>query len=566
MCISIVKRLSIFDCRFLIVMLFLCIFDLTYAQTDKEQVIFKAMSDELRRNTDSLQLQERETPFFIQYAVQRGRIFQVQATLGALTGVNDFQLGNMSVQTLVGTYQMSNINHTTADYRTGSAADSSPIDDNYREIRRRLWLLTDQAYKRAIEAYSNKMAAIKRQNLPAEVLELPDFTHLQPTTSLQSAPVMNFEQEYWKKMALDCSAVLKKYPVIYGSNVGIEVYSGNVYSLNSEGTQLRHPVRLIAVVVNAYTKSADGEELSDKLSWYGHSKDELPSAKEITDAVNAMASNLLALSAAPLMEESYTGPVMLEGEVLASAMTAGLLSQQTGLIAYRTPINSGGIQKSMEDRLNLKILSADISIKSVPQMENYNGQRLIGSYRMDAEGIAPSELLLVENGMLRTLLCDRVPKKKIKTPTGNRTYTYQPMSISSSVTPGVLLIETSQGQSPAELKEKLINAAKEEGLNYAYIMRCQPNGRNAVLYKVQTTDGSESPVRAGALSATGLNRLKRALGTSNQVEVANMMVGNAPLSVIYPQAMVIEEVEIEKKNLQNTSKLPAVSNPLNDKP
>ncbi|MDR2847469.1 MAG: hypothetical protein LBV39_00025 [Bacteroidales bacterium] len=543
-----------------------CILPMASAQSLRNDVILKAMGDELQRNTDSLQLTGRETPFFIQYAVQRGRIFQVQATLGALTGVNDFQLGNMSVQTLVGNYQMSNINHTSPDYRAGSAVDSSPIDDNYREIRRRLWLLTDQAYKRAIETYSNKMAAIKRQNLPADVLELPDFTNLPATSCLQSAPVMNFEQEYWKKTALECSAVLKKYPDIYDSNVGIEVYSGDIYSFNSEGTQLTHPVRLIAVVVNAYTKSSDGEELSDKLSWYGRTKDELPSAKQITEAVNTMAANLLSVSAAPLMEESYTGPVMLEGEVLASAMTAGLLSQQTGLIAYRTPITSGGIQKSMEDRLHLKILSADVSIKSVPQMESYQGRPLIGSYRMDAEGVAPSELLLVENGMLRTLMCDRVPKKKIKTPTGNRVYTYQPLGISSLTSPGVLLIQTSQGLPPAELKEKLIHSAKEEGLSYAYIIRCQPNGRNAVLYKVQTADGSESPVRAGALAGIGLNRLKRALGASNQVEVANMMVGNVPLSVVYPQAMVVEEVEIEKRNLQNTTKLPTVSNPLIAKP
>jgi len=35
-----------------------------------------------------------------------------------------------------------------------------------------------------------------------------------------------------------------------------------------------------------------------------------------------------------------------------------------------------------------------------------------------------------------------------------------------------------------------------------------------------------------------------------------------PLSIICPDAMVIEETDIEKQNLQNTTKLPVVSNPL----
>ncbi|MDR0713104.1 MAG: hypothetical protein LBF89_02435 [Bacteroidales bacterium] len=540
----------------------LCVANSAYAQSSRESVIFKAMHDELKRNRDSLRIDGREEPFFIQYAVQRGAIFQALATLGALTGVNEFPLGAMSVQTLVGSYRMANINHTSSDYRAGSAGDASPIDDNYREIRRRLWLLTDQAYKGAIEGYSNKTAAVKRQNLPEDVLAMSDFTPLTPAIYTESLPSMAFEQEYWKKTARDCSAVLKKYPSIYGSSVGIEVYSGEIYSVNSEGTQLKHSVRMIAVAVNAYTKSSDGEEISDRLAWYGRSKADLPSAEQLTETIGRMAESLIALSKAPLMEESYTGPVLLEDNVLASALVESLLAPQTGLIAYRTPIASGGVQKSMEDRIHRKVLSSDITVRSIPQTDSYNGHPLTGSYRADAEGIKPAELLLVENGMLKTLMCDRVPKKKIKVPTGNRIYTYQPTGISTIVSPGVLSVQTSKGLSPDTLKKKLLAVAKDEGLDYAYILRSLPNGRNVMLCKVQVADGNESLVRSGIVSGIGMNRLKRSLGTSGQTQTVNMIVGNAPLSVIYPSAMLIEELDIEKKNLQNTSKMPPVSNPL----
>jgi hypothetical protein len=536
---------------------------LAYAQSGSEQAVFKAMTDEMRRSTDSLHLAGWERPFFIQYAVQKGRIFQVQATMGALTGVNEFPLGCMSVQTLAGTYRMSDINHTSSDYRSGSGRDAAPLDDNYGEIRRRLWLLTDQTYKRAIEAYSAKMTAVKRQNLPEEVRDLPDFTPLPATVYRDENTETDSNGEYWKQLARRCSSVFGNYPDIYGSNVGIEVYSGNVYSLNSEGTRLTHPVRMIAIAVNAYTKSADGEEISDRLTYYGWVREDMPSAERLSEETDRMAANLMALAGAPAMEESYTGPVMLEGAALSSAMVSGLLAAQTGLVAYRTPIRSGGGQKSMEDRINRKVLSSDITVKSVPSWKEYDGQRLIGSYDMDAEGVAPAgELLLIENGMLRTLMCDRVPKKKIRTPTGHRIYAYLPQDISTSVSPGVLSIRTSQGYAGDVLKNMLLEAAGAEGLEYAYIIRSLPNGRYASLYKVLVADGSEQPVRAGNISHIGLPALKRALGASAEVEVSNMIAGNVPLSVICPGAMIIEEIDIEKRNLQNTTKLPTVRNPL----
>ncbi len=535
------------------------------AQDSREQVVFKAMTDELQRSIDSLHIAGYPRPFFIQYAIQEGILFQVQATMGALTGENEFPLSNMSVQTLVGNYQLSNINHSSSDYRAGGGNDMSPLDDDYEEIRRRLWLLTDQTYKTSIEAYSTKMSSIKQLNLPKEVLELPDFTALPAVSYSGQRETTVLDKAYWERLARDCSAIFKKYPKIYGSNVGVEIYSGNIYSINTEGTRLKHPAGLIVVAVNAYTKLEDGEEISDRIAYYGWSKDDLPAIDVILQDVDRMAANIIALSKAPVMEESYIGPVMIKGPALASVLASELMTQRTGLVAYRTPLRSGGIQKLMEDRLNRKILSSDITVKSMPHLKEYNGQRLIGSYETDAEGVTPAgELLLVENGILRTLMCDRVPTKKIKEPTGNRIYAYQPQGISTRVSPGVLSVSTSNGEPYDSLKTRLLSAAKDEGLDYAYTICSLPNGRSALLYKVMVADGSMELVRAGSVSNINLSRLKRALGASSVTNVLNMIVGGVPVSVISPDAMILEEVEIEKQNLQNTTKLPTVDNPLEE--
>lgn len=528
-------------------------------------MVFKAMGDELQRNMDSLSIRKWEKPFFIQYAMQEGRLFQVQATMGAITGVNEFPVGSMSAQVLVGNYQLSNINLSNTDYRSGTRGDMAPLDESYDEIRRRLWLLSDHAYKSAIEEYSNKMTSIRQLNLPPDVLELPDFTKLPAVSYDGTAKETGDHKAFWEKIARDCSAVFKKYPKIYGSNVGIEIYSGQIYSINSEGARLLHPVRMVVMAVNAYTKLEDGEEVNDRLAYYGLSEADFPNADKLIKDIEAMAENIIAVAQAPKMDESYAGPIMLEGAALASEMTSQLLTPRTGLVAFRTPLKSGGAQRLMEDRLNRRILSTDITIKSMPHLKTCNGQVLIGSYEKDAEGITPAdELLLVENGMLRALMCDRVPTKKIKTPTGNRIYAYQPQGISTRVSPGVLSISTSNGMPRDTLKTRLLAAARAEGLDYAYIIRTLPAGRYYSLYKVSATDGSEQLVRAGTLSRMDLSKLKRSLGTSDENAVLNMIAGGAPVSVICPDAMVIEEADIEKQNLQNTTKLPTVSNPLSE--
>ena len=533
------------------------------AQTEKQRVAFKAMNDELQRNMDQLSIANWEKPFFIQYAMQEGRLFQVQATLGAITGVNEFPVSSMSAQVLVGNYQLANINLSNSDYRAGGRGDTAPLDGSYDEIRRRLWLLSDNAYKTAIEEYGNKMTSMKQLNLPPEVLDLPDFTRLPAVTWYGAAGELTWNRNFWEKIARDASAVFKKYPDIYGSNVGVELFSGEIISVNSEGTQLLHPVRLMVIAVNAYTKLEDGEEISDRLAFYGLSEADFPDSRLLLKDIEAMAENIVAVAKAPKMDESYTGPIMLEGTAVASEMVAELLSPRTGLVAFRTPLRSGGVQRQMEDRLNRRILATDITVKSTPHLKTHNGQALIGAYETDAEGVTPgAELVLVENGMLRALMCDRIPTKKIATPTGNRIYTYQPQGITTRVSPGVLTVSTSNGLSREALKNMLLEAARTEGLDYAYIMRTLPAGRYASLYKVSVADGSEQLVRAAVPSRIDMAKLKRSLGTSAESIVVNMIAGGAPVSIISPMAMVIEEVDIEKRNLQNTTKLPTVSNPL----
>ena len=73
-------------------------------------------------------------------------------------------------------------------------------------------------------------------------------------------------------------------------------------------------------------------------------------------------------------------------------------------------------KKTMEDNLDKKIMSNEITIKARPSMEKYDGTTLIGRFDIDAEGVVPDkELTFVDKGILKTLLNGRVPTLKDKT-------------------------------------------------------------------------------------------------------------------------------------------------------
>src|SRR5262249_53416840 len=71
---------------------------------------------------------------------------------------------------------------------TGSAS-ILPLDDDPIALRRQIWLLTDEAYKNAADAYAEKLAALKQFSADPNPVE--DFAHapvvlsVGPTVSLK---------------------------------------------------------------------------------------------------------------------------------------------------------------------------------------------------------------------------------------------------------------------------------------------------------------------------------------------------------------------------------------------
>jgi hypothetical protein len=280
----------------------------------------------------------------------------------------------------------------------------------------------------------------------------------------------------------------------------------------------------------------------------------------IKQMAHLAAKQLLQINSAPKFNESYSGPVLFEGKALGSILLDNLYAGTYSLFSYFFCV-TGTRPKTLSDKLNKKIVANSLTIKDVPSLYTYNNKTLVGSHTIDLEGVVPQPFTtLVENGMLRKFLNDRIPTKVAPHSTGN---TRLGASWSTTPAPSVVKIEGTGGVSDAELKQKLISMAKEEGFDYTYIIReFSTLTRPFLIYRVSVATGEEELMQSAELAMLDLSKLKRIPAIANTEYVDNVFFSNALVSVICPSGMIVEDVDIDKERDRSTVKAPIVENPL----
>ena len=135
-----------------------------------DDVVMKAMRDELDRSMKQLQLEQLEKPYFISYHVQDRTSLDTSATFGALLSGGLARARYLTVQVRVGSYQSDNSNFMTYPPAANGLAENIllPVDDDYQELRRQIWLATDEAYKEALEMLSRKRGALENRKAREE--------------------------------------------------------------------------------------------------------------------------------------------------------------------------------------------------------------------------------------------------------------------------------------------------------------------------------------------------------------------------------------------------------------
>lgn len=467
------------------------------AVAQKQDAVSRAMHDELSRSVARLSLPKLDKPYFIAYRVDDVHSAVISSSLGALTNSNESRIRLLAIEMRVGDYALDNTNFLAMQslrWNRPGITSSLPLDDDYDQLRRAIWLATDRAYKQAAETLAAKRSVLEhRQGGPA----LPDFSH-QPPFKLEQAPAnIKVDVPSLEQLARTVSAVFRDFPNIYVSTVDISIRDAFTRYLNSEGTWFTRPSPLVMLNVAAQVRGPDGLPLQDSFQVFGDNPDAIQQANLVA-RTRKFAADLEAQRTSPKLD-SYSGPVLFQREaaaevlaqVLAPALTASRfpITDQPQFEAQFQQVMSRFGGGSLADRIGGRVLPAGFDLADEPRTATLGTAPLLGGSQVDDDGVSTHEVKLVDHGILKGLLATRVPTEHSKLSTGSRRQL--------GPSPSNLILSVRGGLSEAQLKTELLAQAKQRGLDSALIIRrVGPAGLSWITKLMQSRMSGSAPLAA----------------------------------------------------------------------
>jgi hypothetical protein len=508
--------------------------------------ILSAMKEEVERNKNELKMDKLKPPFYINYLIVDVKVMDISATLGALVRSRDNNYRAGIPQLLVGNYQQNNSNFNNWFY----ARDISK-ENGTKGIATAIWESMDMIYKQSAENYEAKQAMIAQRKMSEEEANIPDMEQTTPLIKIMEAVETNRDKEYWNNYACKASEIIKKYPEIISSRINILTRNVMSYTYNTENTQLAIPHSYHMVHLLMLTRSDDGQELRHNLYIERSDFKDMPTLQQFIDTCETTINTFLALRKAPLVKEAYSGPVLFEKQAVVEPFEDNFFTNNT-LMARRKSVNGMG-GNNIEMIKDKKLISRSLSIKSLSGSQTYKGQKLEGYIPVDEEGVVPEkEMFLVENGVLRNMLNGRMPSLKFQHSNGHARLSYHNHAMRTS--PGNILLTSNNTFSNAELKKKLLETAKEEDFEYAYIVKGYKSNNYPEIYRVYVADGREELVRGAILPDLNTKAYKRILGASDQDYIYHTYNFGTLSTFIVPEALLFEELEVTPNNNINFEK------------
>ncbi len=552
-------------------------------------VIMRALVDELQRSM-SLQLEDLEKPYFIQFTVEDSIFYQMEARYGSLVSMDRDRSRQFYGQARVGDYQLDNTNFSAGRGFFGGggggvARTSLPLDDDYTAIRQLIWWAIDDNYKDAVETLTKKRAYMKDKTFedrPADFTSAPAVQVIEPGAEL------SFERTVWEGHLKTLSARFKQFSQIQDSSVTLFVGAGNHFVVNSEGTQLRTGDSGALLLMTAEGQCDDGMRMSSAMTFTGDHTSDLPAVDRLLDSIDRMVQKLDESMKAPVLER-YTGPVWFD-QVASCQLFKDLLSTRIAGQPEEVGSQRRRVQDTdtLEHKLDTRILPRSFQVYDDPTVRTAGDQLLFGSYRYDDEGMPAQRVEVIVDGILQNLVLARAPTKKRSGSNGHGRRGAGGGSVQATI--GSLFIQDDDGVSDAELKKELLDLAKDEGLEYGIrvtalrgttlgssqsdllsLFMARQQGRGGLsdpirIHKVYVADGREEPVRGCEFGAFDVRDLKKiaAAGSEpyvyNFIDLSNFGGASPPSSIIAP-AVLLEDVELVKIE-QELDKQPILGTPL----
>jgi len=513
-------------------------------------VVMRAMTDEIERAMAELSLEGLPRPYFVQLRAQERELHRLAASYGGLTQADTDHNRFVASRVRVGSYDLDNTNF----HRPFGAAAALPLDDDYASLRHTIWLVLDRDYKRAVEVYAAKLAYLESHN----VEDRPDdFTKVSPVVVDDEVKPLAFDRSVWSRRLKRVSARFAEHPQIQDAEVRLFVGRAKQWLATSEGSKLFMSDLGGMLEIEAETQAPDGMLLYDTRSYLFESPDELPDMDKLLAEVDTLCARLVALTRVDALDY-YSGPVLFEPEASGSAFQSLFADR---IAAVPVPLGARWRDPSLQKKLGLRVLPRSFHVYDDPRPRRAKGAFLAGSYQYDDEGVPASQVKIVEQGKLKNLVAGRAPTRKVRGSTGHaRSGGFGDPRASA----GCLYVRDADGLTEEELREELIDAAKDEGLEYALRVESMESagfmelGSPVLAYKVYTDDCREEPVRGLTFGPVGERAIKHILAGGDTPAVYND-VSNVSVSVIAP-AVIFEELDLTKRD-EEFDKVPILPPP-----
>jgi TldD protein len=504
--------------------------------------LLDALLTELDRSRAQLRMDQVAAPYYIEYRVNDVDEYQTEAAFGALRESQRVRYRVLRVVVRIGDYKQDSY------YNQGMGETNIlPLDDDPIALRHQIWLATDEAYKAAGEAFTEKQAALKQ--FSADTNPVDDFAKAPVVAAVEPTVTLQVNDATWKKTLEDVTNLYRQYPDVQSFSASARFSAVNEYLVNSEGTVTRTGKKTYNITLNSSAQAADGMRLSRNPFWMVAKAEELPTHDALLADARKTLDTLVALRQAPIVEEEYRGPVLFSPDaatdVVASLVGSNVLGRKPQLGKPNRTV--GAFATSFKTR----VLPGFLSVIDDPTLQDFEGKSLVGNYEVDDDGVKAQPVTLIDNGTLINYLVGRQPIRDFPSSNGHGR---AGAGAYPSPNLGVLLLKSKEAQSPEELRKRVIEMITEQDKPYGYrVETLGPVNSPRLLYRVYR-DGHEQLVRGAVFSELDTRALRSDLiAVGNDPQVSNRSSGIAT-TVISP-SLLFGELEVKRADTSK-DKLP----------
>jgi TldD protein len=505
--------------------------------------LLEALLTELDRSKAQLKMDQVQPPYYIEYRVDEVENIGLEAAFGALRENQHVHVRVLHVVIRIGDYKQDS-------YFSRGQGETNilPLDNDPIALRHQIWLATDGAYKAAGQALAEKQAALKQfsadPNPVDDFAKAPSIIAVEPTVSLK------VDDAAWKKTLEDVTGLYKQYPDVQSVTASAQFMAVNEYLVNSEGTVTRNGKTTYFVQLSSSAQAADGMRLGRSPAYMVARPEELPTREALLGDTKKMLETVIALRQAPIVEEEYRGPVLFAADaaddIVASLIGQNVLGNKPQL--GKPNRTTGAFATSYKTR----VLPNFLTVVDDPTLKEFQGKSVVGNYAVDSEGVKAQPVSVIENGMLTNYLVGRQPIRDF--PASNGHGRAAPGRLPGPSL-GVLLIKSSDAQSPDALKQKVIQMVGDQGKPYGYrVDTLGPGNSPRLLYRVYAKDGHEELVRGAVFSELDIRALRSDLIAVGNDPLVSNRIGAAPTTVISP-SLLFDELEVKRADTSK-DKLP----------